>query len=214
MRWTNRAHGDARPRREGPARPWEGVATRPVFWLRQVHGDRVVVVKRPCDPPVQEGDALLTTRADVALGVLTADCAPVALASPQGVVGAVHAGWAGLAGGVLERAVETMRALGAGRVEAAVGPCIRPECYQFGSPDLDQLADQFGPSVRAATGEGAPALDLAAAVGAALKRCEVDLVHDEDECTSCAVDAGGGHRYFSHRARRERERQAMVAWRE
>ena len=215
MRWTARRHGDARRQREGPPHP-DDVADRPVHWLHQVHGDRVVVVGPTWSTAllhVEEGDALVTTRSDVALGVLTADCAPVALASPEGVVAAAHAGWVGLERGILERTVEVMRALGASQVRAALGPCIHAECYQFGPAELERMARQFGESVRGITMRGAPALDLPAAVSVALGRAGVDLVHDEGECTACTSDPESGHRYFSHRARGDVERQAMVAWR-
>jgi len=192
---------------------------RPVLWLNQVHGDRVVVVGPLSGLQVEEGDALVTTRADVALGVLTADCAPVALASPEGVVGAAHAGWAGLRRGVLERTVDAMRALGASQLRAALGPCIHAECYEFGPAELEQMAGRFGEAARGVTADGAPALDLPGAVAAALAGAGVDMVHDAGECTACELevrsgDAQPGYRYFSHRARREAERQAMVAWRE
>ncbi len=221
MRWTGRSEGDARHRREGPARSWDEIVDRPVFWLHQVHRDGVVVVASPSDPPVQEGDALVTTRSDVALGVLTADCAPVALASPEGVVGGAHAGWAGLAMGILERTVEAMRSLGAGRVTAALGPCIHAECYQFATTGLDRLAGQFGDSVRGTTAAGTPSFDLEAGVAVALRRAGAHLVHRAGECTACAAspdvaDGSFSHRdfsFFSHRARGERERQAMVVWR-
>ncbi len=180
---------------------------RPVSWLRQVHGDGVVVVDAPGQGRGEEGDALVTTEADVALAVFTADCAPVALASPEGVVGAAHAGWSGVVAGVIEQTVEAMRSLGATRVEAALGPCIHAECYEFGAEALEDVVAALGEPVRGATAAGAPALDLPAAVGVALRRAGAHLVHDEDVCTACAAD-----RYFSHRARRERERQAMVVW--
>ncbi|MDQ3570733.1 MAG: polyphenol oxidase family protein [Actinomycetota bacterium] len=213
VRWTGRAQGDALERREGRPRSWEGVVQLPITWLHQVHGDRVVMVEHPLRGPTQEGDALVTARSDVALGVLTADCAPVALASPEGVVGAAHAGWAGLARGIIERTVEAMRAMGASRVEAALGPCIRAECYQFAAADLERLTARLGNSIRGATRAGDPALDLAAGVAAALHRAGADMVHDEDQCTACSSDSSLRHRYFSHRAREETERQAMVVWR-
>jgi polyphenol oxidase len=222
VRWTARRHGDGRRQREGPARGWDGVADRPVLWLNQVHGDRVVVVGQGSSRAVEEGDALVTARSDVALGVLTADCASVALACPEGVVGAAHAGWVGLGLGILERTVEAMRALGASRVSAGLGPCIHAECYEFGPAELGAMTRRFGEPVRGTTAWGAPALDLPVAVGVALDRVGVDLVHDEAECTACARDAEPGdpeggqnhasYRYFSHRARGEAERQAMVTW--
>jgi len=192
-----------------------------VLWLHQVHGDGVVVVEGPSEPPVREGDALVTNRADVALGVLSADCAPVALASPEGVVGAAHAGWAGLAAGILERTVEVMRSLGAGQVMAALGPCIHAECYQFAAMDLDRLAGRLGDSVRGTTAAGQPSLDLPAGVAAALERAGARLVCEAGECTACSAaspapadgsSSGPAPRYFSHRARGETQRQAMVVW--
>ena len=136
------------------------------------------------------------------LAVLTADCAPVALASDKGVVGVAHAGWRGLVAGVLERTVEAMRALGADGVQAALGPCIHAECYEFGAADLDVVAARYGDAVRAVTTEGTPALDLPAAVRAALDGAGVELVSGDVACTACSPD------HYSFRARSEDERQA------
>lgn len=167
----------------------------------------MVVVEAPGQGRGQEGDALVTTAPGAALAIFTADCAPVALASPEGVVGAAHAGWSGVAAGVIERTVEAMRSLGATRVAAALGPCIHAECYEFGAQALDAVVAILGEPVRGTTAAGAPAFDLPAAVRVALGRAGAQLVHDEDVCTACAAD-----RYFSHRARGEPERQAMVVW--
>ncbi len=184
------------------------VLDREWSWLRQVHGDRVVIVDGPGAGAGEAADASVTTHPAAALVVLTADCAPIALATPEGVVAVVHAGWRGLVGGVVERAVDAVRAAGGSTVLGAVGPCIHAECYEFGADDLDRVAAVLGPSVRAHTDAGNPALDLPAAVRLALGNTGVDLVYDADECTSCVAD-----RYFSHRARRETERQGVVAWR-
>ena len=117
-----------------------------VHWLRQVHGSTVVVVPAEDGPgpghldvPPRsvtavldgEADALVSAASSTALAVLTADCASIALGSPEGVFGAVHAGWRGLVDGVVERAVKAMRDNGATEVVAALGPCIGPECYEF-----------------------------------------------------------------------------------
>lgn len=183
------------------------LAGRPVSWLRQVHGDRVVVVEDTQRVEGDAGDALVTASPDTVLAVLTADCAPVALGSPEGVVAAVHAGWAGLLAGVVDRAVDAMGRLGASRVEAVVGPCIHAECYEFGLADLQRLAAALGPSVRSTTAGGAPALDLTAAVGAALRRAGASLAGCSTACTACEADL-----LFSHRARRDEGRQAMLVW--
>jgi hypothetical protein len=124
------------------------------------------------------------------------------------VVGAVHAGWRGLSAGVVERAVDAARALGATDVHAVLGPCIRPECYEFGAADLDTVAATLGEGVRAVTSAGRPALDVPAAVAAALGRAGVTELDDLGACTACSDD------YFSWRARGELARQAMVVWRD
>jgi YfiH family protein len=184
------------------------VVDLPWTWLRQVHGDRVVTVTRPGGGAGERADAAVTAEPGCALAVLTADCAPVALFSDEGVVGVAHAGWRGVAAGVIERTVEAMHARGATRISAGLGPCVRPGCYAFGAADLDAVAARLGDSVRAHTLDGSPALDLPAAVRTALRRCGVDAVDDAGVCTACSPD------HFSHRARGERERQAVVVWRD
>lgn len=189
----------------------------PWTWLRQVHGAEVVVVERPGAACGVEADAAVTTVAGAALAVHTADCAGVLLwaarSGPDGpgaVVAAAHAGWRGLVDGVLQRTVATMRSLGASRISYRLGPCISPRAYEFGEDDLARLCDRYGPSVRARTASGRPALDLRAGVRAALTEASVDVA-DEDPCGSrsvpcTAVDDG----FFSWRARADRARQAAV----
>jgi hypothetical protein len=101
---------------------------------RQVHGTACLVVEAPW-PAMQapQVDALVTRRPGLLLGVVTADCAPVLLADPAaGVVGTVHAGWRGALDGVLEATITSMRALGAARIAAAIGPCIAQASYEVG----------------------------------------------------------------------------------
>jgi YfiH family protein len=183
------------------------VVDLPWTWLRQVHGDRVVVVAEPGGGAGEPADAAVTDRPGCALAILTADCAPVALVAPEGVVAAVHAGWRGVAAGVVERTVQTMRDRGASEVLALLGPCIRSECYEFGASDLEHVAQRLGAEVRAVAANGAPALDLPAAVRTALAHAGVREVDDVGACTGCSPG------YFSHRTRRELQRQAMVVWR-
>ena len=205
LHWTGRGEGDV-----GPGAGAAGERRRRAIhagewaWLRQVHGACVEVVAAPGGVQGQPGDALVTAVPGVALAVFTADCAPVALASPEGVVGLVHAGWRGLDAGVIEAAAAAMRAIGATRLEAALGPCIHAECYEFGAEDLDRLAARWGAPVRGQTAEGRPALDLPAAVRVALERCGADLVIESGACTACADG------WFSHRARGDAGRQATL----
>jgi YfiH family protein len=121
-----------------------GVAPDRLLSLNQVHSAHVVVagpdlwVERP------RADAAVTATPGVALGVLTADCAPVLFADREaGVVGAAHAGWRGALDGVLEATVEAMVALGArrGAIAAAVGPTISQRAYEVGPEFIERFLD-------------------------------------------------------------------------
>jgi YfiH family protein len=182
-------------RAHGLVRPDEWV------WLEQVHGADVATVTGPGARPT--ADAAVTARADVPLVVLTADCAPIAIADDV-AVGVVHAGWRGLLAGVVPAAVDALRAIGRGPVRAVIGPCIRAAHYEFGGDDLATVAARLGDGVVGATHDGRPALDLAAGVRAAFAECGVDDVADEGVCTY--DDA----RYFSHRRDGVTGRQAVV----
>ncbi len=125
----------------------------------QIHSARVAIVSAPWpDQERPQVDGLATREPGVALGILTADCAPVLFADADaGVIGAAHAGWRGARDGVLEATVEAMERLGgaAARIVAAVGPCIRQASYEVGPEfrenfvDTDPAtADLFSPSHR------------------------------------------------------------------
>jgi YfiH family protein len=102
----------------------------------QTHSPRVALVEEPWPrDAAPEVDAMVTTRPGLALGILTADCAPVLLADADaGVVGAAHAGWRGALDGVLEVTLAEMRRQGAlpKRIVAAIGPCIQQASYEVG----------------------------------------------------------------------------------
>ena len=100
----------------------------------QVHSADAVTVADPWDDAARpHADALVTDRPGLALGILTADCAPVLLADAEaGVVGAAHAGWKGAIGGVTDATLAAMETLGArrDRIAAAIGPCIARASYE------------------------------------------------------------------------------------
>ena len=114
-----------------------GIAPALLLGLKQVHGTEVVTVTTPWAIGAgPEADALVTNRPGLALGVITADCAPILLSDPTGaIIGAAHAGWRGAFLGVLEATVAAMRALGAPHIRAAIGPCIHQASYEV-SADL------------------------------------------------------------------------------
>jgi copper oxidase (laccase) domain-containing protein len=184
-RFTTRADGDTRDRRD-----WAMV--------RQVHGAGVVVADRVGH--LGDGDAIVTVTPDVPIAVRVADCAPIVLLA-DGAVGVVHAGWRGIVAGVLPAAMDAMRSLGAAEVRAVLGPCIHAECYEFGADELDRIAAALGDGVRGTTSWGTPALDVPAAI-----RAQLPGIGDESVCTACSSD------HWSHRARADVERQAVVAW--
>jgi YfiH family protein len=182
-----------------------GLAGMPWAVARQVHSARVLRVEDArslgqgppeAKPPVGEGDGLVTATPGVVLAVLTADCAPVLLADPAaGVVAAVHAGWRGLAAGVVEAGVAALAALGADPAATVglVGPAVGGCCYEVGAAVRAAVGDRY-PAALATTRDGRPSLDPAAAAAAALAAAGVGEVRVAGECTY-ELD----ERYFSHR---------------
>jgi polyphenol oxidase len=210
--FTDRDAGDLRigaPRAERDARR---SALAPGAWtaLRQVHGASVVEVHAPGQHHGVEADAAVTAISNAPLAVQTADCAPIALLAHGGAVGVVHAGWRGLMAGVVAEAANRLAGLAEGPYLAVLGPCIHPECYAFSEPDLAVLVDRFGPGVRGETSDGAPALDVPAAVAASVAELAIELDIELDTSRTACTACGG--RWFSHRARGERARQALVVW--
>lgn len=210
-------HGDFRAGTPGIDARRAAVTDLAWSGLTQAHGSTVVAVPavvgetdRKGDFP--EGDALITCSAGLALCVLGADCAPVLLAAEDGWLAAVHAGWRGLATGVLQAAAGRLDAEGATGVSAWLGPCIHPCCYEFGTDGLADMAARFGPTVVAQTTRGTPALDLRAAVAAVLAREGIPLDTSHSRCTSC-YPAGLPPTYFSFRARQDQARQPTAIWR-
>ncbi len=191
--------GDAEPSVvENVRRLAEAVGRLPeqLATVRQVHGDRVVRGTPGVRP---EADGVWTDDATgVWVGVKSADCVPVLLATADGrSVAAVHSGWRGTALGVAARAVETLVRTGAkaSSVKAAIGPCIQACCYEVGPELATRFGAEFGAGVVRAWGVR-PHLDLPGAVratllGAGLLPEHVDL---QSACTAC--DAS---RFYSHR---------------
>lgn len=127
---------DAAAVSENRARVIAYLGARHLLSAHQVHGTTAVAVSRPwpaSDRP--KADAMVTTTPGLALGVLTADCAPLLLADPEAkVVAAAHAGWRGALAGIAETTIAAMEKLGARRerIAAAIGPCIGAAAYEVG----------------------------------------------------------------------------------
>jgi len=180
-----------------------GIAPRDVVMGRQVHGAELTWHAERQDPPVYaeavrgpiEADAHATDRPGLAPLVMVADCLPVALTGPGGVAMA-HAGWRGLAAGVLATAAERVSARA-----AAIGPGIGPCCYEVG----DEVLTAFEDLEDVAEGR---MLDLAEAAGQLLARAGIESVDAAALCTSCHPEL-----LYSHRRDGERTgRQAGLAW--
>lgn len=150
-----------------------GALGREVVYMDQCHGGDVAVVDvAPEVPP--RCDGVVTTSTDLALAVLVADCVPVLLASAEGVVAAVHAGRPGLVAGVVPRAVEVMRELGAGAVDAVVGPAVCGRCYEVPEEMRADVAS-VQPVAATVSWSGTAAVDVAAGVVAQLREADVDV---------------------------------------
>ena len=115
-----------------------GLAPERLLTVHQIHSTTVLTVddkKLWSSPGAPKADAMVSDKPGVALGVLSADCAPVLMADASaGVIGAAHAGWKGALAGVVETTLVAMEKLGAQRahVHAAIGPCIARESYEVG----------------------------------------------------------------------------------
>ncbi|MBL7237018.1 peptidoglycan editing factor PgeF [Novacetimonas hansenii] len=180
-----------------------GVAPEHLLSVTQVHGRDVVSVSAPwAEGQGASADAMVCARPGLALGVITADCAPVLFADVRGqVVGAAHAGWRGAAAGVLEETVAAMCALGsrAGDIRAVVGPCIARDSYEVGADMRDAvlaLDGTAGAFFTPARREGHDQFDLAAYCVARLHRAGVGVARALGIDT--LTDEG---RFFSHRRR-------------
>ncbi len=179
----------------------ERYGVRPV-WGRQVHGARVVV-SDPERPEPAEADGQATGAAGIAPLVLTADCLAVGVAG-GGTVAMLHAGWRGLADGVIEAGVARLRELGArGPLEAAIGPHARSCCYEVGE-EVHAVFAATGLDFRSGRN-----LDLTAIATARLREAGVGRVHDLGLCTICSDPS----LFFSHRRDHGvTGRQAGLAW--
>jgi YfiH family protein len=169
-----------------------GVAQDGLLTLYQVHSAKAVIVERPWEAgPVPEADALVTRTPGLAIGALTADCAPVLFCDAQArVIGAAHAGWRGALSGIIEATVTAMEELGAKRerIAAAIGPAISQRAYEVGAEFVERfLAEEPASATCFATDEssGEPHFDLAGYVAERLARAGVGHIADLGLCTYC-----------------------------
>jgi YfiH family protein len=194
-------------------RQFAGLPEEP-SWLTQVHGTQVLDLDassaaESASASGRLGDAAVTGRPGTVCAILTADCLPVLLAAGSGKrVGAVHAGWRGLAAGVIEAAV---RAMGTppGEMLAWLGPAIGPLHFEIGLEVRDELlrADPGAADAFTRNARGRFMADLFAIARRRLAGVGVERVYGGGECTYALAD-----QYFSHRRDRRTGRQATLIW--
>ena len=181
-------------------------------WLTQVHGTHVLdmdALTHDTPATARPADACVTRKEGRVCAILTADCLPVLLAAETGDrVAAVHAGWRGLAGGVIEATVAAMGAASGGLL-AWLGPAIGPRHFQVG-PEVREALLALDPGALAAfvpNERGRFMADLYALARRRLARAGVARVYGGGECTYAqAAD------YFSHRREGPTGRQASLIW--
>jgi YfiH family protein len=168
---------------------------------RQVHGAQVAALGPDGSVAPREADAIVSALPGRAVGIVTADCLPILMAAADGgAVAAVHAGWRGLARGVVAAALRALRARTDAEIVAAIGPHVGPCCYEVDAPVIDALRAGLGDALSHALHPARPGhaqLDLAAVARAALRReglAEDSVGALADACTCCGVE-----RFHSYR---------------
>lgn len=196
-----------------------GDGTKPVTWMRQVHGSAVRHVTAEPAGSVPAGspsggsalpglDALFTAIPGLPLGVLVADCAPVLIADGQArMVGAAHAGREGLSAGVVPELLAAMTAAGAepSRMCAVIGPMICGACYEVPELLRDRVNDA-APGAGCVTRSGSPGIDIRAGIEAQLAKAGVPSVTGDLRCSAESPEL------YSYRRDGRTGRFAGVIW--
>lgn len=184
-----------------------GLPGEPV-WLEQVHGCRILDLDAGDSGPA---DGAVTAAPGVVLAIMTADCLPVLFASRDGRrIGAAHAGWRGLAAGVLEAAVAAI-GVAPGELIAWLGPAISQPAFEVGDEVRAAFVDADAATASAftANARGRWQADLYALACRRLDRAGIASVSGGGACTQAEAE-----RYFSHRRAAPCGRMASLIWRE
>jgi YfiH family protein len=187
--------------------------------LHQVHSATAIAVTEPFpDDARPPADGMATDRPGLALGILTADCAPVLFADAEaGVIGAAHAGWKGALGGVVEATVAQMERLGAqrSRIAAAVGPCIARRSYEVDDPFFQRFSEAEASNERffaSGAREGRHQFDLEAFVLSSLAASGLKRIEALGEDTYSQPERFFSYRRATHRGEADYGRQvALIA---
>jgi len=186
------------------------VLPREPVWLSQVHGSCTLDAATADNTP--QADACIATKAGVVCAIQTADCLPVLFCDMGGkVVGAAHAGWRGLAGGVLENTLSRMCDAGAGDITAWMGPAIGPRCFEVGQDVFEAFAARDAAMAAAfqalAERPGKYLADIYALARKTLQNAGVDQVFGGGRCTVTERTL-----FYSYRRDGTTGRMASLIW--
>lgn len=183
---------------------------RELPWLNQTHSNRVVYVDHTMRLPI-EADAAWTDQPGQACVVLTGDCLPLLLCDTHGkVVGAVHAGWRGILGGIIENTVMAMRTKTQAPILAWLGPAIGPSCFEV-QADMVEPCIAADPFARGAFVQrevpGKWLANIYKLAKSRLRQVGVHHMDGEEYCTYTEQD-----RFFSARLTKTTSRMATLIW--
>ncbi|MFK8030303.1 MAG: peptidoglycan editing factor PgeF [Gammaproteobacteria bacterium] len=179
------------------------------IWLDQVHGVRVAEVSSRAVGEALEADAAVTRERGCVLAIMTADCLPIVLSSPENnVISAVHGGWRGLAGDIIQNAVIAMDCPPSS-IEAWLGPAIGPECFEVGDDVWDQFVSQDWKMAECfrATKDQKFMADLYAIARRSLSTLGITNIVGGNHCTYTEDDM-----FYSYRRSPNTGRMATLAW--
>lgn len=183
-------------------------------WLDQVHGSRVVDAAQVADNSTERADASFTSAPNIVCAVSVADCMPVLLADDSGqCVGIAHAGWRGLAAGIIQHTADAMRKrIGnpGARLIAYLGPAIGPRHFEVGAEVRDAMSERLPDADHAFVGlaDGKFRADLFSLGRQALEIADVTLIYGGQHCTFSNPES-----FYSFRRDRVTGRHAALIWR-
>lgn len=165
-----------------------GVQVSALIIPRQAHTTNVAVINSPAPAVLDNVDALVTDRKDIVLCINTADCVPLLLHDTKaGVIAACHAGWRGAVNGVVQNTVAAMLSLGASpeHIQAAMGPCICPNCFEVG-PEVADRFQQWPDTIITSAEWSKPHIDLPAVIAHILTQQGINHITPPPACTRCS----------------------------